>query len=89
VKRIHLIISGVVQGVGFRYYARKEARLLSLTGFVRNQADGSVEIEAQGTPETTERFLEWAKHGPRSAVVESVQQNEIAQVSDEKDFEIR
>jgi acylphosphatase len=89
VKRTYLIVSGIVQGVGFRYFTKREAESLKLTGFVRNKSDGSVEIEAQGTPEAIEHFLEWAKHGPRNAAVESIEQNEIAWVNDEKEFKIQ
>lgn len=88
-KRVHLIISGLVQGVGFRYNARRKARLLNLTGYSRNLQDGSVEIEAQGTPEDLESFIHWAHHGPPDAIVESVAQNAIDLISTESVFEIR
>jgi acylphosphatase len=88
VKRVHIIVSGVVQGVGFRYYTKNEAESLKLTGFVRNKSDGSVEIEAQGTDKAIEQFLEWAKHGPANASVESLRQLEIEVVANEKSFNI-
>jgi hypothetical protein len=46
--RLHAVVHGRVQGVGFRYFVMREARALGLSGWVRNQADGSVEVEAEG-----------------------------------------
>jgi len=89
VKRIHIIVTGIVQGVGFRHYAGREAEKLHLTGSVRNKADGSVEIEAQGTVEALESFLTWVKHGPRNAVVESFKKNEMTVANEENNFEIK
>ena len=88
-KRMHLIVSGIVQGVGFRYNARRKARLMDLTGYSRNLPEESVEIEAQGTSEALERFIHWAHHGPPDAKVESVVQQEMKVVESESDFEIR
>jgi acylphosphatase len=88
-KRKHLIVSGFVQGVGFRFYARHEALASKLTGFVRNLPDGSVEIEAQGTEEQLKRLVKWAKHGPQNAIVESCRQSDVEVVEGESDFIIR
>ncbi|MFI5263828.1 MAG: acylphosphatase, partial [Candidatus Kapaibacterium sp.] len=85
----HLIVTGLVQGVGFRYYTHKEAVALKLTGFVRNIHNDSVEIEAQGTEDHIERLIEWVKKGPRNAIVDSVRQIEMKVLGDEIDFEIR
>ncbi len=87
-KRVHLIVSGVVHGVGFRYNARRKAQLANITGYSRNLSDGTVEIEAQGTPEALERFIQWTHHGPPDAKVVSVIQNEI-NIKEESEFEIR
>jgi acylphosphatase len=89
VKRVHLLVSGLVQGVGFRYNTRRKARLSGLTGYARNLPDSSVEIEVQGTPEALERFIHWAHHGPPDAIVRSLDQNELSVVQDEADFLIR
>jgi acylphosphatase len=89
VKRVHLIVSGVVQGVGFRHNTRRKARLGGLTGYVRNLPDSSVEIEAQGTTEELDRFIHWTHHGPANAVVESVIQKEMTVIQDEREFEVR
>ena len=69
--KIH--IRGYVQGVGYRWSAVREARILSITGFVRNMPDGSVYIEAEGHPRKLRAFLDWCHKGPSSGFVESVE----------------
>jgi len=66
--KIH--VRGWVQGVGFRWSAVHEARDRGITGYVRNLSDGSVYIEAEGSREQLNSFIEWCKRGPGS--VESV-----------------
>jgi acylphosphatase len=61
---------GLVQGVYFRASARAEARRLGLTGFARNEPDGSVRIEVEGDPAAVDRFLAWCRHGPPGARVD-------------------
>ena len=68
----NLRISGRVQGVGFRMYMERKARQFSVTGWVRNRRDGSVEAVVQGTPEAVEAMIAWARRGPSSAVVSEV-----------------
>ncbi len=60
--RIH--VKGRVQGVGFRYNAMREAKRCGITGFVKNQYDGSVYIEAEGSQEQLLDYLEWCRSGP-------------------------
>jgi acylphosphatase len=60
--RIH--VKGRVQGVGFRYTAVREAKRRGITGFVKNQYDGSVYIEAEGSREQLLDFVEWCRRGP-------------------------
>ena len=67
------MIRGRVQGVGFRYSMRLEARRLGVTGWVRNRHDGSVEAIAQGPAEAVEALVEWSRHGPPGARVTDVQ----------------
>ena len=67
-----LIVTGRVQGVGFRFYAQRKARELGLTGWVRNCRDGSVEAVIQGAPGAVETMITWARRGPPSAVVADV-----------------
>lgn len=71
-KHFTIRITGKVQGVFFRASAHDVARQLSITGFVRNEPDGSVYIEAEGDEEKLEKFITWCKKGPPRAVVEDV-----------------
>ncbi|WP_424406007.1 acylphosphatase [Pasteurella sp. PK-2025] len=66
------LIFGVVQGVGFRYFTWCEARKMGLHGFVRNRADGSVEVIAAGEESQIARLHRWLLKGPRTAKVEQV-----------------
>jgi len=68
----HLVVTGRVQGVGFRFYMQRKARDLGLTGWVRNCRDGSVEAVIQGTAGAVETMIAWARRGPPSAVVANV-----------------
>ncbi len=65
-------IRGIVQGVGFRYAARQEARRLGLHGWVRNDTDGSVEVMAEGPQGALNAFESWLRRGPPGAVVKEV-----------------
>ena len=71
-EQIHLLVSGHVQGVGFRYATVSEARRYKLTGWVRNLPDQTVEILAQGPPDLLIPFLEWCYKGPPQSQVEKV-----------------
>ena len=68
----HFLITGRVQGVGFRFYMQRKARELGVTGWVRNRRDGSVEATVQGKSESVEAMAAWARRGPPSAVVAEV-----------------
>jgi acylphosphatase len=72
-KRAHIIISGIVQGVGFRYHARSEAFQLGLGGWVRNLPDGRVEAVAEGDDGSVDAFVKWCRTGPPSSVVKGVE----------------
>jgi acylphosphatase len=65
-------ISGIVQGVGFRYFTQDEAERLHLSGYVRNLRDGRVEAYAIGTPENLARLRTILERGPRGAMVQHV-----------------
>jgi acylphosphatase len=62
-------VEGLVQGVGYRWYAARRAEALGLKGFVRNLYDGTVEVEAEGDRSTLEELIRQLKVGPRSASV--------------------
>ena len=70
--RVHLVVTGLVQGVAFRQTAAFEAERLGLSGWVRNLPDGRVEAEAEGARDRVEIFARWCGHGPTGARVESV-----------------
>ncbi|MBU0520028.1 acylphosphatase [bacterium] len=61
---VHLLIEGRVQGVGFRYFALKCAQKLNVTGWVRNNFDGTVEIEVEGDRSAVEEYIAKIKLGP-------------------------
>jgi acylphosphatase len=65
----HLIVTGRVQGVGFRQFVAATARALDVTGWVRNRADGSVEAVVAGTPEAVHTMIERTRRGPAFAAV--------------------
>jgi len=65
-------IMGRVQGVGFRNFTRRRARRLDVTGWVRNEHDGSVRLEAEGPQSDVEALIDAVHDGPRMARVDSV-----------------
>ncbi|MFZ1731921.1 MAG: acylphosphatase [Bacteroidota bacterium] len=69
---MHVVISGLVQGVGFRYFAMQKARATGIRGFVRNLYSGEVEVVAQAEESMLDAFLRDLKVGPRSAHVKGV-----------------
>lgn len=81
-------VRGRVQGVSFRWYTRQEADRLRVTGWVRNAADGTVQLEVQGPPDAVEALLAWVEHGPPAAQVSSVAVESLPVRTDEVDFRI-
>ena len=71
-KRIHIVIHREVHGVSFRSDARFVARNLQLTGWARNNPDGTVEIVAEGEEDKLKEFYRWCQRGPRTARVEKL-----------------
>ena len=69
---IHVIVTGRVQGVGFRDWTRRAARQLSLKGWVRNRDDGTVEAHVEGDRDSLDRLSEMLKNGPPAASVADV-----------------
>jgi len=82
------VVSGQVQGVGFRYSAMAQARRLGLAGWVANLADGAVEGVAAGADESLAQFHAWLQRGPPAARVKGVEW-QAAEAPLEAGFEIR
>ena len=76
--RKRIIVKGIVQGVGFRWFTQRHARFLGLGGFVKNLPDGTVLIEVEGSRDSVDIFIEKVKLGPSHAVVEEVVIEDIA-----------
>lgn len=87
--KLHLRIKGRVQGVGFRFSALDEASRLGLTGWVRNTADGDVELVAEGAKDRLQRLSTWAHLGPRGALVTDVEERWLPYAGESGDFRIR
>lgn len=77
-----LLISGRVQGVGYRDSMRREAARLGARGWVRNRFDGAVEAVVDGTPEAIEALIAWARRGPPAADVSEIRIEECAENCD-------
>lgn len=88
-RRVHLRITGLVQGVSYRASAQHEAQRLGVRGWVRNLADGGVEAVAEAEPSVLEHFIAWCKHGPKPARVEGVQVTEAASDDALPAFEVK
>jgi acylphosphatase len=82
------IVSGYVQGVGFRWFVRAIAQELGVTGWVRNLPDGRVEAEAAGAPEQLAAFEERLRQGPPGARVRGVEVDQLAEAQRRDRFDI-
>lgn len=76
-KRLHLLVSGCVQGVGFRYHARKKAQDLSIAGWIRNLPDGRVELIIQGEESALKTMIDWCRKGPDRGFVTALEVEEL------------
>jgi acylphosphatase len=83
------LISGRVQGVGFRYFTEASARREGILGWVRNTPDGCVEVVAEGDAEALERFERSLRHGPRGARVERVDVDDTMPAGRETGFTVK
>ena len=81
VARVRAVVAGRVQGVWYRESCRREAERLGVVGEVRNAADGTVVIEAQGPRPAVDRLLSWARQGPPRADVHRLVINDLAPVA--------
>jgi acylphosphatase len=87
--RAHVVLTGRVQGVYFRYATREEAHLRGVKGWVRNLSDGRVEAVFEGEKERVEELIEFCHHGPPPAKVSSVKVTWEEYAGEFKDFFIR
>lgn len=88
-KRKHFIVHGRVQGVGFRFFARSIACKYNLTGYVKNEYDGTVVIEAQGAPQRIEAFIQEIKEGNRFVRVDFVDTTDMPLKERETTFQTK
>jgi len=88
-ERLHAIVSGTVQGVNFRYTTLDRARRLSLTGWVRNMSDGSVEVTAEGPRPALNQLLAFLHQGPLPAAVKAVREEWLTATGEFKEFDVR
>lgn len=77
-KAVRAVVSGRVQGVGFRWSARRAAERIGVNGWVRNREDGTVETHIEGSEERIAAMLAWLEQGPGEAKVSGV---EVAEAS--------
>ncbi len=87
--RLSARITGRVQGVGFRNFTRRRARRLGVTGWVRNEQDGSVRLEAEGSRDALESLAEAVRQGPRAARVDGVSVEWDDATGDFEAFQVR
>ncbi|MET0210519.1 MAG: acylphosphatase [Burkholderiaceae bacterium] len=74
--KYRIVVSGCVQGVGYRWSMTQMAQGLGLRGWVRNRRDGTVEALVLGAPDAVNKLVQWAHHGPPAAAVQCVQVSE-------------
>ncbi|MBN2481639.1 MAG: acylphosphatase [Bacteroidales bacterium] len=87
-RHVNITISGLVQGVGFRYAASIAASRLGIDGFIKNLQNGDVYVEAEGERGTLDEFIRWCKSGPLHARVDNASVSE-GEFRNFKLFEIR
>ena len=87
-ERLHVFISGLVQGVGFRYAIYRKAGRIGLSGWVRNTPDGRVEAVFEGEKPVLEEILDWCTQGPALSRVDRVESTWAAAEGGSEEFEI-
>ncbi|MGN7191069.1 MULTISPECIES: acylphosphatase [unclassified Curtobacterium] len=88
VTRMHAVVSGTVQGVGFRYWTARKADGLELAGYARNLFDGTVEVEAEGPSAAVDALMAFLHSGPPSATVTDVSLRTVVPHGDAEGFAI-
>lgn len=87
--RVHIVVTGVVQGVGFRYFTLHLARSLGLGGYVKNRMDGAVEVEVEGEEGAVRAFIDDLSIGPRAAHVTGMEVENLKPAGEYEGFEVR
>ena len=87
-RALRVVISGRVQGVGFRYFTRRAAQRLDLVGWVKNLPSGEVEVRVAGAPVTLEVFRQRLRQGPPGSRVDALSESALAVPRDWNDFQI-
>ncbi len=87
--RLRILLEGRLQTANFRLNAQSRATALELVGFVRNLADGRVEIEAQGTQDNVEKLLAWCQEEPHNSQIRSILYRYDDPVNRYSDFSVR
>jgi len=72
-KRVHIFVKGIVQGVFFRHFTSQQAKQMGIKGWVRNLPDGRVEMVCEGDEDSIEKIIAWSRRGPQGAVVEDIE----------------
>ncbi|WP_158737612.1 acylphosphatase [Alteribacillus sp. YIM 98480] len=85
----HIVVHGKVQGVGFRNFTQAEALKLGIKGWVRNKANGTVEIEAEGNEKKMAHFLDAIAEGSKFSKVQNLDISEIDTVQHKGTFEVK
>jgi acylphosphatase len=88
-QRVIIKVFGQVQGVGFRWYTRRMAQDLGLTGWVCNEPDDSVKILAEGERDKLEKLVDWCRQGPESAQIDNVEAEWTKTKEEFKDFTVK
>jgi acylphosphatase len=88
VTRVHAVVTGTVQGVGFRYWTARKADGLELAGYARNLFDGTVEVEAEGPSPAVDALVEMLHTGPPTATVTEVATRPVVPHGDAETFDI-
>lgn len=86
-RRVHVIVRGEVQGVGYRYTMKIVAMEAGVSGWVRNRRDGTVEAEIEGTPEQVDEVLAWMAGGPPGSFVSNAEVTDAAPTA-QRGFEV-
>ena len=87
--RVHLTINGKVQGVFFRAHTQEKAKEFGITGWVANEADGTVSVVAEGSENKINNFVDWCHSGPSTSEVEKVKVSKVDYMREFNEFKIR